>query len=63
MVDAHEETVDKLSGGKVGYMDTTAVLPGYTELIELGASFDAVFGRFYAASIAWDGSDPVRSFI
>ena len=51
------------SGGKVGYMDTTAVLPGYTELIELGESFDAVFGRFYRASIAWDGSDPVRSFI
>lgn len=51
------------SGGKVGYMDTTSVLPGYTELIELGASFDAVFGRFYRESIAWDGTDPVRSFI
>ena len=51
------------SGGRVGYMDTTAVLPGFTELIELGGAFEKVFGRFYRASINWDGKDPVRSFI
>jgi len=51
------------SGGRVGYMDTTAVLPGYIELIELGGAFEEVFGRFYRASIDWDGQDPVRSFI
>lgn len=51
------------SGGRVAYMDTTAHLPGYTELIELGGAFDAVFGRFYRSSIVWDGEDPVRSFI
>ncbi len=51
------------SGGRVGYMDTTAVLPGYTELIELGGAFDEVFGRFYRASVGWDGKDPIRSFI
>jgi len=51
------------SGGRVGYMDTTAVLPGFTELIELGGAFEEVFGRFYRASIGWDGKDPVRSFI
>jgi hypothetical protein len=51
------------SGGRVGYMDTTAVLPGYTELIELGGAFEDVFGRFYRASLGWDGKDPVRSFI
>ena len=51
------------SGGRVGYMDTTAVLPGYTELIELGGAFEDVFGRFYRASLSWDGKDPVRSFI
>jgi hypothetical protein len=51
------------SGGRVGYMDTTAVLPGFTELIELGGAFEEVFGRFYRASINWDGKDPVRSFI
>jgi hypothetical protein len=51
------------TGGRVGYMDTTAVLPGFTELIELGGAFEEVFGRFYRASINWDGKDPVRSFI
>ncbi len=51
------------SGGRVAYMDTSATLPGMTELIELGASFDSIFGRMYAASIAWDGSDPLRSFM
>jgi hypothetical protein len=51
------------SGGRVGYMDTTDVLPGYTEFIELGGAFEDVFGRFYRASVGWDGTDPVRSFI
>jgi hypothetical protein len=51
------------SGGRVGYMDTTAVLPGYTELIGLGGDFEAVFGRFYRASVGWDGKEPIRSFI
>ena len=51
------------SGGRVAYMDTTAVLPGYTELIELGGAFEEVFGRFYRASRGWDGKDPIRSFI
>jgi len=51
------------SGGRVGYMDTTADLPGYVEFIELGAGFDAVFGRFYRESQNWDGKDPIRSFI
>ena len=51
------------TGGRVGYMDTTAVLPGYTEVIELGGAFEEVFGRFYRASLDWDGNDPVRSFI
>jgi hypothetical protein len=35
----------------------------YTEFIELGGAFEDVFGRFYRASIGWDGKDPVRSFI
>jgi hypothetical protein len=51
------------SGGRVGYMDTTSVLPGFTEFIELGGAFEEVFGRFYRASIDWDGKDPIRSFI
>lgn len=51
------------SGGRVGYMDTTATLPGMVELIELGPGFEPTFNRFYRASIGWDGSDPVRSFL
>ena len=51
------------SGGRVAYMDTTAVLPGFTEVIELGGAFEEVFGRFYRESLAWDGKDPIRSFI
>jgi hypothetical protein len=38
-------------------------LPGFVELIELGGAFESVFNRFYRASIGWDGSEPVRSFI
>jgi len=50
------------TGGRVGYMDTTRDLPGMVELIEPGAAFDEVFGRFYDATIRWDGRDPVRPF-
>jgi glyoxalase/bleomycin resistance protein/dioxygenase superfamily protein len=50
------------TGGRVSYVDTTAELPGYTELVEMDADTDAAFTRFYAASLAWDGSDPVRPF-
>ncbi|HEY3729971.1 MAG TPA: VOC family protein [Steroidobacteraceae bacterium] len=51
------------SGGRVAYLDTTATLGGFVELIELGGGFEPVFSRFYRASIGWDGSDPVRPFI
>jgi hypothetical protein len=51
------------SGGRVAYMDTTREMGAYTEFIELGGAFEDVFGRFYRASIGWDGKDPVRSFI
>ena len=43
-------------------MDTTAQLPGFVELIELGGAFEPVFNGFYRASIGWDGQDPVRPF-
>jgi Glyoxalase/Bleomycin resistance protein/Dioxygenase superfamily len=50
------------TGGRVAYVDTTAELPGYVELIELDETTDATFTRFYAASLGWDGSDPIRPF-
>ena len=51
------------SGGRVAYMDTTAALDGFVELIEIGGAFETVFNNFYRATIGWDGKDPVRSFI
>jgi Glyoxalase/Bleomycin resistance protein/Dioxygenase superfamily len=50
------------TGGRVAYVDTTAELPGYVELIEMDPATDAAFTRFYAQSLAWDGSDPIRPF-
>jgi len=50
------------TGGEVAYLDTHGELPGMLELIELGGGLDAAFTRMYAASLAWDGSDPVRPF-
>jgi hypothetical protein len=50
------------TGGSVGYMDTKGQLPGMLELIELGPVMETVFTKFYAASLGWDGSDPVRPF-
>ena len=35
---------------------------GYVELIEMDDATDAAFTRFYAQSLAWDGTDPVRPF-
>jgi hypothetical protein len=51
------------TGGRVAYIDTTRDLPGMVELIELGADFDEVFGRFHRAAIDWDGGEPVRPFL
>ena len=48
-------------GDRAAYVDTTAVLPGYVELGNLDALTDAFFTRLYAASLVWDGGDPIRS--
>lgn len=50
------------TGGSVGYMDTKGALPGFVELIELSDAMEQAFTRFYAASLGWDGSNPVRPF-
>jgi hypothetical protein len=51
------------TGDRVGYVDTTADLPGMVELIEIGDGFEPTFNRFYGASIGWDGKDPIRAFV
>lgn len=50
------------TGGSVAYLDTKGALPGFVELIEIGDVMEQVFTRFYAASLGWDGCDPVRPF-
>jgi hypothetical protein len=50
------------TGGSVGYLDTHGELPGMLELIEVGDLLEAVFTRFYLASVGWDGTDPIRAF-
>jgi hypothetical protein len=50
------------TGGRVGYVDTTAELNAYVEVIEMDEPTEATFTRFYAQALTWDGSDPVRPF-
>jgi hypothetical protein len=50
------------TGGSIGFVDTKGALPGFIEVIELGEVMEEVFTRYYAASLGWDGSDPVRPF-
>ncbi len=50
------------TGGSVAYLDTHGALPGFVELIELGPGMETAFTAFYAASLSWDGTDPVRPF-
>lgn len=49
-----------IRGHRVGYMDTTADLPGMIELIEMKEASRALMTMVYRASLGWDGSDPVR---
>jgi hypothetical protein len=48
--------------GRVGYMDARKDIGAFIEVIENDAAMEANFGRFYAAAVGWDGSDPVRPF-
>jgi len=51
------------TGGDVVYLDTGGVLPGFVELIPVNPLMERAFGAFYAASLGWDGSEPVRPFM
>jgi len=46
---------------RLAYMDSTADLPGYIELIEASAATEALFTMMYQAALGWDGKDPVRA--
>ena len=49
------------SGGHVAYMDTTADLPGYVELIELGAGFRGAVQQVLSRQhrLGWRGSGAI----
>ncbi|WP_374596083.1 VOC family protein [Sphingosinicella sp.] len=47
-------------GARAAYMDTSDVLPGMIELIEMTDQTEAFFTMMKTASENWDGSDPIR---
>ncbi|HEV7632169.1 MAG TPA: VOC family protein, partial [Steroidobacteraceae bacterium] len=50
------------SGGVVYYMDDGRNEPGFVELIPATAGMDEMFTRYWKASVAWKGEDPIRPF-
>jgi len=49
-------------GARAGYMDTTNVLPGMIELIEINDNVEALFKEMHDQAAGWDGhSNPVRT--
>ena len=48
---------------RVAYLDTTAVLPGMLELLELIPAVEEQNARMYRASVDWDGKDPIRPYV
>ncbi|MFC3052104.1 VOC family protein [Kordiimonas pumila] len=47
-------------GARAAYMDTSNVLPGMIELIEMTDKTEAFFAMMKSAAENWDGTDPVR---
>lgn len=50
------------TGGEVAYFDTHGAMPGFVELIQTSPGMERAFASFYGAALAWDGSNPIRSF-
>lgn len=49
-------------GTRAAYMDLGLKLPGMIELIEMGPEVEDFFAAIQAASVDWDGKNPIRSF-
>lgn len=47
-------------GNRGAFLEASAGVAGTLELIEMAPSVEAFFNEIYAASIGWDGSEPVR---
>jgi hypothetical protein len=50
------------SGGKVYYMGNDHNPAGFVELIPGTEGMDAMFTKYWKASVDWDGKNPVRPF-
>ncbi|WP_421729609.1 VOC family protein [Brevundimonas sp.] len=48
-------------GARAAYVDTRAELHGMIEVIEMTSGVEELFGGIHAASLNWDGSDPIRT--
>jgi hypothetical protein len=52
------------TGGEVVYLDNgSGPQWGFLELLPVTPGMDETFTRFWRASLDWDGSEPVRSFL
>ena len=52
------------TGGEVVYLDNgSGPQWGFLELLPVTPGMDETFTRFWKASLGWDGSNPVRSFL
>ena len=49
-------------GRRLTYIDATAVIGSYVEVIEIGSASAAVSARMREECAEWDGTDPVRSY-
>ncbi len=54
---------DVPTGGRVAYLEGGEANPGFLELIPVTEGMDATFTRFWRASLDWDGTEPIRSFL
>jgi hypothetical protein len=48
------------SGARVVYVDSTADLPGFIEIIEMNEAMQRMYATFRDAAASWDGNNPVR---
>ena len=42
------------------YVDSTADLPGFIEIIEMNDAMQQMYTMFHDEALTWDGTDPIR---
>jgi hypothetical protein len=48
-------------GARTAYLDSIVTLGALVELMEMTPEVEGLFGAMHAASVGWDGTDPVRT--